>query len=123
MYSSSDNFAYRKLVVYQHARAFNKAVYNLLKKYPLEERFALCDQLRRAASSVPTNIAECAGRISRKEKLRFIEFASGSLSETLCLLELSFDVGYITQEELDNMDGCAISIQRMLSKLYSSYQD
>jgi len=123
MYSSSDNFAYRKLVVYQHARAYNKAVYNLLKKFPVEERFALCDQLRRAASSVPTNIAECAGRISKKEKLRFIEFASGSLSETLCLLELSFDVGYITQDELDDMDGCATSIQRMLSKLYSSYQE
>ena len=87
MYFSSENFSYRKLVVYQHARAFNKTVYILLKKFPVEERFALCDQMRRAASSIPSNIAECAGRISKKEKLRFIEYAQGSLSETMCQLE------------------------------------
>ena len=95
----------------------------LLKKFPVEERFALCDQLRRAASSIPSNIAECAGRLSKKEKLRFIEYAQGSLSETMSQLELSFDVGYITKEELDSMDERAVDIQRMLSGLYNSYND
>jgi len=123
MYFSSEHFAYRKLVVYQHSRAFNKAIYMLLKKFPVEERFALCDQLRRAASSIPSNIAECAGRLSKKEKLRFIEYAQGSLSETMSQLELSFDVGYITKEELDSMDERAVDIQRMLSGLYNSYND
>ena len=123
MYFSSEHFAYRKLVVYQHSRAFNKAIYMLLKKFPVEERFALCDQLRRAASSIPSNIAECAGRLSKKEKLRFIEYAQGPLSETMSQLELSFDVGYITKEELDSMDERAVDIQRMLSGLYNSYND
>jgi len=54
MYFSSEHFSYRKLVVYQHARAFNKSVYMLQKKFPVEERFALCDQMRRAASSIPS---------------------------------------------------------------------
>ena len=123
MYFSSENFSYRKLVVYQHARAFNKTIYILLKKFPVEERFALCDQMRRAASSIPSNIAECAGRISKKEKLRFIEYAQGSLSETMCQLELSFDVGYINKAELDSMDEKAIVIQKLLSGLYNSYND
>ena len=121
MYFSSEHFAYRKLVVYQHARAFNKAVYILQKKFPVEERFALCDQMRRAASSIPSNIAESSGRISKKEKLRFIEYAQGSLSETMSQLELSYDVGYITQEELDSMDDQTSNIQKMLSGLYKSY--
>ena len=123
MYFSSDHFSYRKLVVYQHARAFNKEVYLLLRKYPIEERFALCDQMRRAASSLPSNIAESAGRISNKEKQRFIEYAQGSLSETMSQLELSFDVGYITKEELDSMDEKAAIIQRLLSGLYKSFSD
>ena len=123
MYFSSDHFSYRKLVVYQRARAFNKEVYMLIKKFPIEERFALCDQIRRAASSIPSNIAECAGRISKKEKLRFIEYAQGSLSETMSQLELSFDVDYITKEELDAMDEKASVIQKLLSGLYNSYND
>jgi len=110
-------------VVYQHARAFNKEVYLLLRKYPIEERFALCDQMRRAASSLPSNIAESAGRISNKEKQRFIEYAQGSLSEAMSQLELSFDVGYITKEELDSMDEKAAIIQRLLSGLYKSFSD
>ena len=95
----------------------------LLRKYPIEERFALCDQMRRAASSLPSNIAESAGRISNKEKQRFIEYAQGSLSETMSQLELSFDVGYITKEELDSMDERAVVIQKLLSGLYNSYSD
>ena len=79
--------------------------------------------MRRAASSIPSNIAECAGRISKKEKLRFIEYAQGSLSETMCQLELSFDVGYINKAELDSMDEKAIVIQKLLSGLYNSYND
>lgn len=123
MYFSSEHFSYRKLVVYQHARAFNKAVYMLQKKFPAEERFALCDQIRRATSSIPSNIAESSGRLSKKEKLRFIEYAQGSLSETMSQLELAYDIGYITKEELDTMDEQASDIQKMLSGLYKSYSE
>ena len=55
--------------------------------------------MRRAASSIPSNIAESSGRVSNKEKQKFIEYAFCSLSETMCQLELSLDIGYITQEE------------------------
>ena len=61
-----ENFGYRRLVVYQHARVYAKTVYSLLKKFPIEERFALCDQLRRSVISIPSNIAEAVGRVSKK---------------------------------------------------------
>ena len=123
MYFSSEHFAYRKLLVYQQARYFNKMVYTLLKKFPTEERFAICDQLRRAASSIPSNIAESSGRVSKKEKQHFIEYANGSLSEVMSQLELSFDLGYITKDDLDVMDELAASIQKLLSRLYNSYKE
>ncbi len=123
MYFSSEHFSYRKLIVYQHARSFNKDIYKLLKTFPSEERYALCDQMRRAAVSIPSNIAECAGRISTKEKLRFIEYAQGSLSETMCQLELSFDLNYISRDQLDNMDAKGVTLQKLLSGLYKSYQN
>ena len=123
MYFSSEHFAYRKLLVYQQARAFNKMVNTLLKKFPTEERFAICDQLRRAASSIPSNIAESSGRVSKKEKQHFIEYANGSLSEVMSQLELSFDLGYITKDDLDVMDELAASIQKLLSRLYNSYKE
>ena len=123
MYYSSSGFAYRRLAVYEHARAFNKAGYMVIKKFPVEERFALCDQMRRAASSIPSNIAECAGRISKKDKLRFIEYAAGSLSEVMCQMELAYDLDYITQTELDEMDEAAVDIKRMLSGLYKAHEE
>ncbi len=118
-----DHFSYRKLVVYQHARAFVQAVYLLLSKYPAEEKYAICDQIRRSSVSIPSNIAEGCGRISNKEKLHFLEIAFSSLSECMCQLEISSDLGYITPAELDDMDERALAIQRMLSSLYRTYKD
>ncbi len=115
-------FSYRKLRVYQFAREYNKLVYQLMQKFPREENFALCDQLRRSASSVPSNIAESTGRISNKEKLHFIEFAFGSLTESMCQLEIAYDLNYITLEELQKMEIYVSEISKMLSGLHTSYR-
>ena len=61
-------FSYRKLVVYQHSRRYVKTLYLLMKKFPAEEKYALCDQIRRAAVSITSNIAEGMGRVSEKDK-------------------------------------------------------
>ena len=115
-------FSYRKLRVYQFAREYNKLVYQLMQKFPREENFALCDQLRRSASSVPSNIAESTGRKSNKEKLHFIEFAFGSLTESMCQLEIAYDLSYITLEELQKMESYVSEISKMLSGLHTSYR-
>ena len=93
-----------------------------MQKFPREENFALCDQLRRSASSVPSNIAESTGRKSNKEKLHFIEFAFGSLTDSMCQLEIAYDLSYITLEELQKMESYVSEISKMLSGLHTSYR-
>ena len=75
-----------------------KEVYRLLKKFPKEEQYAMCDQLRRAAISITSNIAEGSGRNSFKEKVHFLEFSYGSLMEVLSQMDVACDLEYITVE-------------------------
>ena len=72
-------FTFETLDVYQKARKLVKDIYFLLEKFPSTERYALCDQIRRAAVSIPSNIAEGRGRFSVKERVHFVEIAYGSL--------------------------------------------
>ena len=88
----------------------------------MEERFGLCDQLRRSVLSVPSNIAEGCGRISHKEKNHFVEIAYGSLMESFCQLQIAYDLGYLTQEEVDSLRSDAQIIAKMLKSLRQSYQ-
>ena len=74
-------FGYRRLIAYQKAKEIVKRTYKLLKKFPAEERYAMCDQLRRASVSITSNIAEGVNRFSVKDKAHFIEIAFGSMME------------------------------------------
>ena len=112
-----DTFSYRKLEAYQKAKEFVIYVYALLKQFPKEEQYALCDQLRRAVISIPSNIAEGMGRVSVKEQIHFIEIAFGSLNETMCQLELAYELNYISQEDLLASEDFTKEITRMLSRL------
>lgn len=105
---------YKNLKVYLVAKVVVKDVYKLMKKFPAEERFALCDQMRRAAISVPSNIVEGLSRTSDKEKHNFLNIAYGSLMETLCQLDISADLGYITQEELQHVEEESAELIRMM---------
>ena len=113
-------FTYRKLLVYQRSKDLVKHVYCLLKLFPKEEQYALCDQLRRASISITSNIAEGMGRSSLKEQVHFIEIAYGSLNEVMCQFELAADFGYITTEELKNLEVQYEEIAKMLSGLRKS---
>ena len=114
---SSESFSYRQLDAYQKSKEFVLYVYNLLKQFPKEEQYALCDQLRRAVVSIPSSIAEGMGRVSVKEQIHFIEIAFGSLNETMCQLELAYELNYISQEHLDISEDFFKEITRMLSGL------
>ena len=89
-------FGYRKLIAYQKAKEIVKSSYKLLKKFPSGERYALCDQLRRASVSITSNIAEGVNRYSVKDKSHFIEMAYGSLMEVSSQFEIAEELGYIT---------------------------
>ena len=92
-------------------------VYRLLKKFPKEEQYALCDQLRRAAISITSNIAEGSGRVSTKEKIHFLEISYGSLMEVLSQLDIACDLGYITKEDFKQFEMIENRVAGLISGL------
>lgn len=117
-----NTFSFFDLWVYKKAKTLVKEFYLLLDNFPKYEVYALGDQLRRAVVSIPSNIAESAGRFSVKEKIHFIEIAYGSLTETLCQLDIAHDLNYITSEEFANEKEKINVIGKQLSGLRSSLQ-
>lgn len=111
---------FRKLDVYKNSKELVKDVYQLIKTFPVDERFGLCSQLRRAVTSVPINIAEGFGRFSAREKAHFIEIAFGSLTEISCELELSLDASYIAEDDFNYIENKVTRISQQLSALHAS---
>ena len=107
--------SFRKLNVYVKAKELVARVYQLLKKFPREEQFALCDQLRRAAVSIPSNIAEGCGRETQKEQTHFLNIAYGSLMEIYSQLDVACDLGYITNQEFEQMEVMVNEEAKMLA--------
>lgn len=89
---------YKNIVAWQRSHEFVLVVYQLTAKFPDAERFGLTSQLRRAAVSVPANIAEGSVRDSHIDYLRFLTIALGSLSEVDYFLFLFNDLGYVAEE-------------------------
>jgi four helix bundle protein len=87
---------FTELKVWQRGHALVLSVYRMTTGFPLNERYGLTSQVRRAALSVPTNIAEGSKRITSQEYARFLNIAEASLAETEYLLMVSRDLGYIT---------------------------
>ncbi len=117
-----DKFAFFDLRVYKEAKSLVREVYSLMDKFPKFETYALSDQLRRAVVSVPSNIAEGSGRFSIKEKIHFIEIAYGSLTETLCQLDIAHDLDYINDKEFEEEKERIDVIGKQLSGLRASFQ-
>ena len=117
-----DKFTFFDLRVYKEAKLLVREVYELMENFPSCEKYALGDQLRRAVVSVPSNIAEGAGRSSIKEKIHFLEIAYGSLTETLCQLDIANDLGYININQFNNEKERISVIGKQLSGLRASFQ-
>ena len=115
-----EEFTYRKLRVYQQSKKLVLVIYDLLKYFPKEENYALCDQLRRAVISIPSNIAEGISRTSRKEQIHFLEISFGSLNEVMCQIEIANELGIISQENLSLVEDYYKLIAQMLSGLRRS---
>ena len=116
-------FHFERLEVYQLSRQLVLDIYQLQKSFPIEERFALCSQIRRAAISITSNIAEGMGRLSPKEQLYHISVAYGSLAEVWSQLDVAVGLGYLEQHQLDSMSDSFSRVSQMLSKLKQSIQD
>lgn len=115
-------FGFERLEVWQAAIGFGDEVYRVTKEFPADERFGLTSQMRRAAISVSSNIAEGSGRVSSRDFARFVEIAFGSLMETVSQLSISHRQGLITSTEYDSLYQSAQRIARMLSGLRTSLE-
>lgn len=116
-----NEYSYKTLNVYKDAKALVVDVYQLLKQWPVEERYALCDQIRRAAISITSNIAEGMSRYSDKEKVHFLEIAYASMMEVESQLDISVDLGYISKEQFAAVAGSINSVGKQLSALRGKY--
>jgi four helix bundle protein len=95
-------------------------IYQITRDFPKEEMYGLINQMRRAAVSVPSNIAEGAGRNSNKEFLQFLYIATGSLSELETQLIIAYNLGYTDNEQKQDMDTLINTLFKMLSGLIQS---
>jgi len=111
--------SYKELQVWQKAYHLCLHIYKITRTFPSDEKYGLSSQLRRAAVSVPSNIAEGYGRKSIKEYLQSLYIAYGSLCELETQILLSGDLGYINKACLEQIIKDIVEIERMLQALKS----
>lgn len=111
---------FTELEVWKKTRIFKNELHELVKSFPVEERFRLSDQLIRSSRSINSNIAEGHGRFTYKDQLHFCIIARGSLSETYNHLIDAFDCKYISLSQLEIYKAKTIEIGRLLNG-YISY--
>ena len=116
-------FNFEKLETWQEAINFADLVYELTRKFPDQERFGLTNQMRRAAVSVSSNLAEGTSRQSRPDFARFVEIASGSLFEVVSQSFIGRNQGFLTEKEFNRLYSAAEKQGKMLSGLRSSLLD
>ena len=113
--------SYKDLKVYEKSYGAAKRIYELTQSLPKEERYGLTDQMRRAATSIPLNIAEGYGkREGEKELSRYLRMARGSVAEVEVLLDFVKDFGYISEEEHKTEKAIYEEIGKMLNGLIKS---
>ena len=94
---------FRDLQVWQLGKQIVLSVYRITKVFPADERFGLISQMRRAAVSIPSNVAEGFNRLGNKEYRQFLYIALGSCGELETQAEVSCDLGYLSKEERDSL--------------------
>lgn len=111
---------FKKLTVWQKTRLFVKDLYLLTQKFPNEEKFGLTQQIRRAAVSMFSNIAEGSGRNTNSDFAHFLDMANGSAFEVETQLYVAVDLGYISQQDFENLQFQLQEIEKMLYNLRKS---
>ena len=108
---------FRKLKVWEKSHRLTLELYKFAATLPKEERYGLADQVRRAATSIPANIAEGCGRSTDVDQARFFQIAMGSASELDYHLLLARDLGFLSVEEHEKFFNNVVEVKKMLSGL------
>lgn len=109
--------SFTDLRVWQHGHMLVLEIYKLTKLFPKEEQFGLTNQIRRAAVSITSNIAEGFSRKSYKEKSQFYSISLGSLTEVQNQLLIAKDINYLTNEQYNNVAAMTVEISKMTNGL------
>lgn len=112
--------SYRDLLVWQKSMVLVKEIYLQTRCFPKEEAYGLSSQMRRAAVSVPCNIAEGQGRMSKKEFRQFLALSRGSLLELETQVQIAADLGFLSADHSKPLLGKAEELLRMLNGLMES---
>ena len=110
---------FHKLVIWEKSHQLTLDIYKLTQKFPKEELFGLTSQIRRAISSVPTNISEGCGRETNKDFAHFLQISIGSACEVEYQLLLAHDLNYITDEDYNRLNDEIVSVRKMIHKYQS----
>lgn len=108
---------YKDLIVWKRAMELAVAAYDVAKKLPREENYALAEQIRRSAVSIPSNIAEGYGRGSSKDYVRFLSIARGSRYELETQLLLCVDLGYVTENDISKAIRLGYEVSKILNAI------
>jgi four helix bundle protein len=108
---------YRKLVVWEKAHKLVLCIYRVTRTFPIEERYGLISQIRRAATSTPTNIAEGCGKYTQPDFARYLQHAFGSIQGVQYLSFLSFELKYLDHNSYITLDKDINEIKAMLISL------
>jgi four helix bundle protein len=112
--------SYKDLIVWREAKSLASAVYRATESFPKREWYGITSQIRRAAVSVPSNIAEGQGRLTKGEFVQFLGHARGSLQELRTQLEIAVELEYLTETDLQTLDSQSEQVSRMLNGLIDS---
>jgi four helix bundle protein len=113
---------YRKIRAWQHADDLTVSIYEATRGFPRDEQWSLTSQLRRAAYSVPANVAEGASRNSQKDYLHFLYIARGSLNEARYFLHLANRLGYLPSEPYSELSTQAENTMKILTGLIQAVE-
>lgn len=108
---------YKDLILWQKAMKLVKLTYLLIRKLPKEETYALSDQMRRAAISIPSNIAEGNGRKSKTEYIRFLDISRGSLFELETQLNIGVMLEFFNDNDVKEIFGLITEVNKMINSL------
>ena len=115
--------SFRDLIVWQRSMQLTVAIYRLTQNFPHEEMYGLSSQIRRAAVSVPSNIAEGQGRLSTGEFRQFLGIARGSNSELQTQLEIARALGFGNSKLIDEAESLSHEVGKMLFTLLETLKD
>jgi four helix bundle protein len=114
-------FSFEKLIAWQKARVLTMLIYSVTGQLPVDEKFGLTSQMRKAVISISSNLAEGSTRSTKNDKLRFVTLSYGSLMELYSQIIIANDLGYINTDVFDELKSKVIELSNIINGLKNAF--